>query len=97
MDLDAQTIFNAAVSLACMLGGWILNTIRQDIMQVSQAQQETARKVAHIEVLVVGDYVKREELNASINKLEAKIDRLSDALESGFDKLHDKVNAKADR
>lgn len=87
---DGQNLFNAAFAVITMLGGWVLNSILQQ-------QRDTAKRVAHIEILVAGEYVKREEVNVSISKLETKIDKLASAVDAGFDKMHDKVNSKADK
>lgn len=90
MDIDGQNLFNAAFAIIAMLGGWVLNLIFQQ-------QRDTAKRVAHIEILVAGEYVKREEVNVAISKLEAKIDKIASAVDAGFDKMHDKLNSKVDK
>lgn len=97
MELDAQTIFNAAVSIGCMLGGWVLKSIRESLNQLSNDQKAINSKMSHMEVLIAGDYVRRDAMDSSIGKLESKIDRLANTVETGFERLHSKVDQKVDR
>jgi hypothetical protein len=80
--MDTQTAFNIVLSLVAFLGGWVLNSIRDSIAALQRTDNDLADKVQHIEVLVAGSYVKRDDL-----------DKLTTAL---FDKL-DKIDAKLDR
>lgn len=84
--MDMQTSFNIAVALAAFLGGWVLNSLRESIQSLNKSDKELADKVQHIEVLVAGQYVKREDL-----------DRLTSALFVKLDKIEAKLDGKADK
>lgn len=83
--MDTQTLINILFACAGAMGGWILNNLKSSIEALQKADTSLADKVQHIEVLVAGTYVKRDDLDkmASVvhqrfDKLEEKIDKLSE-------------------
>jgi hypothetical protein len=84
--VEAQTIINVAIGLAGGLGGWILNNLKSSIDELRKADSMLADKVQHIEVLVAGTYVKRDDM-----------DKLGSALFAKLDKIESKLDGKADR
>ena len=79
--MDTQTAFNIVLSLVAFLGGWVLNSIRDSIARLQATDNALADKVQHIEVLVAGKYVTRDDLQALFGKLdriEAKLDKKVD-------------------
>jgi len=81
-----QTLFNIAVGLAGALGGWILNTLWQEIKSMQTTDQKLADKVASIEILVAGQYVKRDDIQVLSTAIFAKLDRIEDKLDGKVDK-----------
>ena len=84
--MDMQTSFNIAVGLIAFLGGWVLNSLRENIQSLQKSDSELATKVQGIELLVAGSYVKRDDL-----------DRLTVALFAKLDKIDAKLDGKADK
>jgi hypothetical protein len=84
--VDIQIAFNIAVALVAFLGGWVLNSLKDSISQLKKTDGELADKVQHIEVLVAGSYVKRDDL-----------DKLANALFTKLDRIELKVDGKADK
>ena len=84
--MDTQTAFNIVLSLVAFLGGWVLNSLRDSIRALQKTDGELADKVQHIEVLVAGTYVKRDDL-----------DRMATALFAKLDKIEAKLDLKADK
>ena len=84
--MDIQTAFNIVLSLVAFLGGWVLNSLRDSIKSLHQSDTELADKVQRIEVLVAGQYVKRDDL-----------DRMTSALFAKLDKIEAKIDLKADK
>jgi hypothetical protein len=84
--MDIQVAFNIAVALIAFLGGWVLNSLKESINTLKQTDGELATKVQHIEVLVAGSYVKREDM-----------DKLTEALFRKLDKIEAKLDLKADK
>jgi len=84
--MDAQTAINLAFALVGVLGGWILNSLRDSIKTLHEQDGQLADKVQEIEVLVAGAYVKRDEM-----------EKLSDAIFKKLDRIEHKLDSKADR
>jgi hypothetical protein len=84
--MDTQTAFNVVLSLVAFLGGWVLNSLRDNIRSLQITDSELADKVQAIEVLVAGTYVKRDDLK-----------ELSNALFHKLDKIELKIDRKADK
>ena len=81
-----QIIINWLLAGFGALIGFLLNAVWQAVKDLQTADKELAGKVSEIEVLVAGDYVKREEFNQTVTAMFAKLDR-----------IEDKIDKKADR
>jgi hypothetical protein len=84
--MEAQTIINVAVGLCGGLGGWILNSLKQSVDELRKADTILADKVQHIEVLVAGTYVKRDDMDKLGVALFAKLDKIESKLDGKMDK-----------
>lgn len=84
--MESQDIINGAIGLIGILGGWIMNNIWVAVKDLQSADKAIADKVAAIEVLVAGQYVKRDAF-----------ERFTDAIFSKLDKIEDKIDGKADK
>ena len=81
-----QTLFNIAVGLVGALGGWILNTLWTEIKSMQETDDKLAEKVGSIEILVAGQYVKRDDMQVLSNAIFAKLDRIEDKIDMKADK-----------
>ena len=84
--MDIQTAFNIVLSLVAFLGGWVLNSLRDSIKSLHQSDTELADKVQRIEVLVAGQYVKRDDLDKMASALFAKLDKIEAKIDKKVDK-----------
>lgn len=84
--MDAQTIINITIGLVGALGGWVLNNLKSSIDDLRKADSALADKVQHIEVLVAGTYVKRDDMDKLGSALFAKLDKIEAKLDSKVDK-----------
>jgi CHASE3 domain sensor protein len=84
--MEYQTAFNIVVGIAGFLGGWVLNGLRDSLKSLQAADESLTEKVQAIEVLVAGQYVKREDFSA-----------VSKAMFEKLDKIYDKLDTKADK
>lgn len=84
--MDTQTVINVSIGLVGALGGWVLNSLRDSMSSLQRADAELAGKVQEIEVLVAGQYVKRDDLDKLSNALFTKLDRIEVKLDSKADK-----------
>lgn len=84
--MEAQSLINTAFALIGALGGWVLNNLKSSIDDLRKADNDLADKVQHIEVLVAGTYVKRDDM-----------DKMAQALFNKLDKIEAKIDKKADK
>lgn len=85
-----QTLFNIAIAIAGTLGGWWLNNMYASMKELERADRALIDRVAAIDVLVAGHYVKRSDLNAAI-------EALSKGLFATLTRIEDKLDRKADK
>ena len=84
--MDLQTAFNIAIGIIGMFGGWFMNNIWSSVKDLQTADKQLADKVSHIEVLVAGKYVTRDEMDKTAGVIFNKLDRILDVLNSKADK-----------
>jgi hypothetical protein len=85
-DPMAQVIFNILVTLCGLLGGYVLKSIQATLANMLREQRDLANKLQAIEVLVAGEYVRKDEFT-----------RVADALFARFDRIESKLDNKEDR
>lgn len=84
--MDAQNLFNIAMAVAGFLGGWVLNSLRDNIANLQKSDSELADKVQKIEVLVAGQYVTRSDFNTLTTALFTKLDKIESKLDGKVDR-----------
>lgn len=84
--MNIQDAFNIAMGLCGALGGWWLRVMWSALTDLTHEDKKLADKVASIEVLVAGQYIRRDELDRSLTALFTKLDRIEDKLDSKQDK-----------
>jgi fructose 1,6-bisphosphatase len=86
MEIDTQTVINTLLTLVGALGGWILKTMSQSITALQKRDIELADKVQEIEVLVAGDYVKKDDFDRMARDIFTLLHRIEDKLDRKADK-----------
>jgi hypothetical protein len=81
-----QSFLNWAMGIVNLLLGFLLNALWQAVKDLQKADTILADKVAAVDKVVAGDYVRRDEFNDMHKALFQKLDR-----------IEDKVDRKADR
>jgi hypothetical protein len=84
--VDYQVLFNVAGGLAAFLGGWWMKVLHESIRDLQDGEKKLAEKVSSIEVLVAGNYVKRDDFDRSVQAIFHKLDRIEDKLDGKADK-----------
>ena len=84
--MPTQDIINAAIVVVGALCGWWLKTIWESLRELQKADASLAEKVSAIEILVAGQYIRRDEF-----------ERMATALFAKLDKIYDHLDGKADR
>ena len=84
--MDMQSIFNMISGAFLLLGGWFLRIMWDTLLNLQSQDRELADKVARIEVLVAGEYVKKEDFDRVIERLFDKLDHIELKIDSKADK-----------
>jgi CHASE3 domain sensor protein len=84
--MDYQTAFNVVFALSGFLGGWVLNGLRDSLKSLQAVDENLTEKVQAIEVLVAGQYVKREDFTDMSKAIFIKLDKIYDRLDTKADK-----------
>lgn len=79
-------LFNISISIIGFLGGWVLNSLKTSIESLQKADTNLTEKVSSIEILVAGQYVRREDLSAFSGEIFRKLDKIYDKLDGKADK-----------
>ena len=80
--MEPQTFINAALGLIAFLGGWVMSNLQESMRALRASDENLATKVQAIEVLVAGQYIKRDEFDKIIAALFLKLDKIDAKLDT---------------
>lgn len=81
-----QAIINWLLAGFGTLIGFLLHTVWQAVKDLQVADKVLSDKVTNIEVLVAGDYIRRDDFTRTVGALFAKLDKIEDKLDKKADK-----------
>ena len=81
-----QNLINALIAVVGSGFGWILKVVWDAVKDLQRADDQLIEKVNKIEVLVAGEYVKREDFRADMDRLFDKLDQIDKKLDGKADK-----------
>ncbi len=84
--MDSQTLINALIGGFSAAVAFILRVLWEGLRELQRADVELTAKVADIQLLVAGNYVKKDELDGIIKALFAKLDKIEDKLDKKVDR-----------
>ena len=93
--MESQDLINLALGAISFLGGWIVKNLQDSMKSLRESDEKLANKVQQIEVLVAGQYIKREDFDKTVSALFAKLDKIEAKLDAKVDRqecerLHEK-------
>jgi len=81
-----QSIVNTLITIVAGVFGWVLKVLWDAVKELQRSDKELNAAVNELEVLVAGDYVKREELREEFKRLFVKLDTIEQKLDQKADK-----------
>jgi len=81
-----QDYFNLFITALGLMGGWILKTVWEAVRDLQQSEKVLSDKLASVEVLVAGQYIRRDEFAVTMFRIENKLDAITTKLDSKVDK-----------
>jgi len=84
--MEFQDLFNAAIGALLLLIGWFLRIMWDSLQGLQRQDRELAEKVGKIEVLVAGEYVRKDDFDRVIERLFDKLDHIELKIDNKADK-----------
>jgi len=84
--MEFQDAFNALIGFVMIIFGWFLRVAWDALNKLQEQDRELADKVARIEVLVAGEYVKKDDFERVIERLFDKLDHIEIKIDNKADK-----------
>ena len=81
-----QDLINAIIGIVGAGAGWWMKTMWESLRELQRADASLVEKVGAIEVLVAGQYVRRDEVEKLFSAVFVKLDRIEDKLSGKADK-----------
>ncbi|CAB5151802.1 hypothetical protein UFOVP148_64 [uncultured Caudovirales phage] len=81
-----QSLLNWAFGLINIILGFFLKALWDSYKDLKRTDKELADKVGQMEVLVAGQYVKRDDFQGVTNQIFSKLDKILDKLDQKVDK-----------
>ncbi len=82
----SQTMINAIIGGFAAAVAFILRVIWEGLRELQKADVDLAAKISEIQLLVAGNYVKKDELDGVIKALFTKLDKIEDKLDKKVDR-----------
>ena len=90
MEVTFQTLFNAALGFIMLIIGWMLRAgwglITDMQNEIKENREKGSTEVHLLSTKVSEEYVRKDDLNVIMNRIEAM-----------FGKINDKLDGKADK
>jgi len=84
--MSSQEFINVLIGVLGSITGFMLRQVWQAVKDLQRDDKLLSEKVASIEKLVAGDYMRRDEFNMTTTALFTKLDRIEDKLDKKQDK-----------
>ena len=84
--MDYQELYNIAMGFVMLLGGWFMRIIWDTLNTLQRTDRELADKVSRIEILVAGEYMKKDDFDRIMLRLFEKLDHIEAKIDSKADK-----------
>ena len=81
-----QQLFNIVIGVAGALGGWWMKAMWEGLKDLQRTYHDQDLQVNNLQVLVAGQYMRREEFDKLSQAIFAKLDRIEDKLDNKVDK-----------
>ena len=81
-----QQLFNIVIGVAGALGGWWMKAMWEGLNDLKKTDHELTQQVNNLQILVAGQYMRRDEFDKVSQALFAKLDRIEDKLDKKVDK-----------
>jgi len=86
MELDFQTLFNAAIALISFGLGFIVNRLFQSLDALREQDNKLTAEITAIRIALPTNYVTKPDMEGFVNAIFKKLDVISNKLDKKVDK-----------
>jgi hypothetical protein len=90
MEVSFQELFNIALAFILMLVGWLLRAgwglIRDLQTEISDNKEKSATDIHGLSTKVTEEYVRKDDLQHIMDRIEGMVSKIIDKLDSKVDK-----------
>ena len=80
--METQTVINAVIGVIGTIIGALLKAVWDAVKDLQKADKDLAKDVGSLQVLVAGDYIRRDEFSKIVETLFAKLDKIDAKLDT---------------
>lgn len=84
--MDYQELYNTAIGVVLLLLGWAMRILWDTLRELKDTDRDLADKVGRIEVLVAGEYMKKDDFDRIMLRLFEKLDHIESKIDNKADK-----------
>jgi hypothetical protein len=84
--MDWQFLFDLAAGVCGFLGGMVLKTVLEFQRDLKEEQKNIVDDVKELSELIHTEFVRRDDFNAAINRIESTCNKILDKLDGKADK-----------
>jgi len=99
--IDLVWVVNGLLAVITTMIGVIMGNLWMEIKALRVAKHAHTTEIAALKILVVGDYVKRDELREIMKEVTTEVrtgmKHIEHKMDSGFSELYDELKNKADK
>ena len=81
-----QSIVNIVIGAIGSVFAFLLRSNWETTRQLQKKDEELMDRIAHMEVLVAGEYIKREDLTRLMDRIFTKLDKIEQSLHEKQDR-----------
>jgi hypothetical protein len=74
--MSQQEYINILIGLVSVLGGWLFKGFSDKLEELKTVDRELVTQLSRIEILIASDYVKKYDLEKSMDIILAKLDKV---------------------
>lgn len=97
MTQEAQLIFNILMTVAAFCGGWVLKVIYDAIKRLESRDDAMDQRLNELLSDIPNTYMRRDDVLAVANRLEEGMRDLGKTVNTGFERIYDKLDGKQDK
>lgn len=84
--MSYQEVFNIVLGIAAFLASWWLKVLWETIKDLQTNNQRTIEQLKNTELLIIGNYITKDEFIKNLDKVFAKLDKIEEKLDLKADK-----------